>query len=75
MNVLKRHDKQAKSIIDTSSHVVVYDFNGKQWSKRGIEGSLFLYQRNGQPKYAFTIMNRLGIENLVFLCIDKRSSI
>lgn len=34
----------------------------------GIEGSLFLYERSCAPRYAFTVMNRLGVENLTVYC-------
>jgi hypothetical protein len=35
-----------------------------QWKKRGIEGTLFLYERTKEPKYGFLVLNRLGLDNL-----------
>ncbi|KAJ1563461.1 hypothetical protein HK096_000851, partial [Nowakowskiella sp. JEL0078] len=73
LNVLKRHDKTVVSILDSSSHVVVYIFEpvSQSWNKRGIEGTMFILQRNFAPFYSLFILNRLGVENLnVCLTMD-----
>jgi hypothetical protein len=64
LNVLKRHDHSIHTIIDTTSHVVLYDFTQNQWKKRGVEGTLFLYERSKEPKHGFLILNRVGLDNL-----------
>lgn len=60
LNVLKRYDSSIIHIIETSSHVVLYDFDthSSQWKKRGIEGTLFLYERSQEPRFGFYILNR-----------------
>ncbi|KAI9004242.1 hypothetical protein BC832DRAFT_531893 [Gaertneriomyces semiglobifer] len=69
LNVLRRHDANILDILDSSSHVVVYDFDmsSQSWAKRGIEGTMFLFRRSVEPHYGLMIMNRLGIENLMIL--------
>ncbi|KAJ3321816.1 mRNA-decapping enzyme subunit 1 [Boothiomyces sp. JEL0866] len=66
LNVLRRYDSSIIHIIETSSHVVLYDFDphSSQWKKRGIEGTLFLYERSEEPRFGFYILNRVGLENL-----------
>ncbi|KAJ8329711.1 hypothetical protein QVD99_003995 [Batrachochytrium dendrobatidis] len=67
LSVLRRHDPLIESISETSSHVTVYSFESRSqtWTKRGIEGTIFVYQRSIEPRNAFVIMNRLSTENLV----------
>ncbi|KAJ3383650.1 mRNA-decapping enzyme subunit 1 [Lobulomyces angularis] len=73
LNVLKRTDKKIVSIMDMSSHTVLYDFNVKnnQWTKKGIEGTLFIYKRSEYPEHAFCVMNRLGVENLTVNLVNS----
>ncbi|KAI8810918.1 hypothetical protein BJ742DRAFT_675424 [Cladochytrium replicatum] len=68
--VLKRHDPTIDSIIDGTSHVVVYDFDTstQSWTKRGVEGTMFIFSRGvdgvgGGKGYGFFILNRLGVDN------------
>ncbi|KAI8803313.1 hypothetical protein BJ742DRAFT_829293, partial [Cladochytrium replicatum] len=68
--VLKRHDPSIDSIIDGTSHVVVYDFDTatQSWTKRGVEGAMFIFSRGddgvGTGKgYGFFVLNRLGVDN------------
>ncbi|KAI8929172.1 hypothetical protein BC831DRAFT_444977 [Entophlyctis helioformis] len=67
LSVLRRHDPFISVILDTSSHVTVYDFDApsQAWTKRGIEGTMFVFQRTVQPMFGFFVMNRLGIDNLM----------
>nr|KAJ3414521.1 hypothetical protein HK105_001753 [Polyrhizophydium stewartii] len=67
LGVLRRHDPFIVGILDTSSHVTVYTFDlqTQSWSKRGIEGVMFVFQRSAQPIYGFFVMNRLGTDNLI----------
>ncbi|KAJ3004749.1 UNVERIFIED_CONTAM: mRNA-decapping enzyme 1B [Siphonaria sp. JEL0065] len=66
LKVLRRHDDKITDILDSTSHVVVYEFDeAKQsWTKRGIEGTLFIVQRDFSLKHRMMILNRLGLENL-----------
>ena len=34
------------------------------WEKTEVEGTLFVYQREADPQYGFTIMNRLSRRNI-----------
>lgn len=69
--VLKRKDTTITSIIDKSSHVVAYQFDVKnnEWTKKGVEGSLIVFERSISPKYGFFILNRRGVEN-IFELVD-----
>ncbi|CAB4394231.1 unnamed protein product [Rhizophagus irregularis] len=65
LNVLRRHDQNIVEIIDSSSYVVVYKFDQGAWTKKGVEGTLFVFKRCVQPVYGFIVMNRLGIDNFM----------
>ncbi|RGB28484.1 hypothetical protein C1646_629557 [Rhizophagus diaphanus] len=65
LNVLRRHDQNIVEIIDSSSYVVVYKFDKGAWTKKGVEGTLFVFKRCVQPVYGFIVMNRLGIDNFM----------
>ncbi|KAJ3263575.1 mRNA-decapping enzyme 1B [Chytriomyces hyalinus] len=64
LKVLKRHDPLVTDILDSTSHVVVYDFDeAKQsWNKKGIEGTLFIVQRNSRVRHRMLILNRLSLD-------------
>ena len=55
------------SIEAHSGQVALYKYNGSKgdWEKTDVEGTLFVYQREADPQFGFTIMNRLSMENLV----------
>ena len=55
------------SIEGHSGQVALYKFNGgkQDWEKTQVEGTLFVYRREADPQYGFTIMNRLSMDNLV----------
>ncbi|KAJ3166000.1 mRNA-decapping enzyme 1B [Irineochytrium annulatum] len=81
LKVLRRYDPTIRSILDSSSHVVVYDFDpvNQSWTKKGIEGTLFITTRsppapvNGarqhphqnHTSHTLFILNRLSTENFV----------
>ncbi|KAG0324636.1 hypothetical protein BG000_002136, partial [Podila horticola] len=67
LSVLQRHDPHITDIIDSSSYVVVYKFDeaSQAWTKKGVEGTMFVFKRSTLPSYGFFIMNRLGIDNLM----------
>ncbi|KAM0928368.1 hypothetical protein ACQ4PT_002437 [Festuca glaucescens] len=67
LTVLRRLDPAVADILITAAHVTSYSFDPSktQWSRKGVEGSLFVVKRNTQPRFQFVIMNRRNIENLV----------
>ncbi|RHZ56302.1 hypothetical protein Glove_402g54 [Diversispora epigaea] len=73
LNVLRRHDDKIVEIVDSSSYVVVYKFDNEQstWTKKGVEGTLFVFKRCAQPAYGFIVMNRLGIDNFMAPLTDS----
>ncbi|KAL9238883.1 hypothetical protein vseg_013254 [Gypsophila vaccaria] len=67
LTVLHRIDPHIQDILLTSSHVSFYEFNIdlNQWSRKDVEGSLFVVNRTAEPWYQFIVMNRRNTENLV----------
>ena len=45
LKVLQRHDPSIISIIDSATYVVLYHYDGDDWQKEGIEGSMFIFRR------------------------------
>jgi len=67
LQVLQRKDPQIDAILDSATQVALYNWNTElnKWEKPDVEGTLFVYSRSsGEPKYGFTIMNRLKMDNL-----------
>uniref|UniRef100_J3MJS2 WH1 domain-containing protein n=2 Tax=Oryza brachyantha TaxID=4533 RepID=J3MJS2_ORYBR len=67
LTVLQRLDPAVEDILITAGHVTLYDFdtNLNQWSRKEVEGSLFVVKRNAQPRFQFVVMNRRNTDNLV----------
>lgn len=67
LTVLQRTDPFIDQILITAAHVTFYEFNIdlNQWSRKDVEGSLFVVKRNAQPRFQFIVMNRRSTENLV----------
>lgn len=67
LTVLQRIDPFVEEILITAAHVTFYEFNVdlSQWSRKDVEGSLFVVKRNAQPRFQFIVMNRRNTENLV----------
>ncbi|XP_076946487.1 mRNA-decapping enzyme-like protein isoform X2 [Bidens hawaiensis] len=67
LTVLQRMDPYIEEILITAAHVTFYEFNVdlNQWSRKDVEGSLFVVKRNTQPRFQFIVMNRRIAENLV----------
>ncbi|KDQ10421.1 hypothetical protein BOTBODRAFT_36326 [Botryobasidium botryosum FD-172 SS1] len=73
LKVLQRHDPSIHSILDQVSYAVLYNYNFDTnsdgslvgWEKRGVEGSMFIYERKTEPRYGFFILNRNGIGNFI----------
>ncbi|KAK9289583.1 hypothetical protein L1049_007739 [Liquidambar formosana] len=67
LTVLQRIDQFIEEILMTAAHVTFYGFNieSNQWSRKDVEGSLFVVKRNTQPRFQFIVMNRRNTDNLV----------
>ncbi|CAM0950041.1 unnamed protein product [Alopecurus aequalis] len=67
LTVLQRLDPAVEDILITAAHVTLYDFNIElnQWSRKDVEGSLFVVKRSSQPRFQFIVMNRRNTDNLV----------
>ncbi|CAA2959288.1 mRNA-decapping enzyme [Olea europaea subsp. europaea] len=67
LTVLQRIDPFVEEILITAAHVTFYEFNvdTSQWSRKDVEGSLFVVKRNAQPRFQFIVMNRRNTDNLV----------
>ncbi|XVF46950.1 hypothetical protein PTKIN_Ptkin03bG0069400 [Pterospermum kingtungense] len=67
LTVLRRIDPFVEEILFTAAHVAFYEFNIdlSQWSRKDVEGSLFVVKRNTQPRFQFLVMNRRNTDNLV----------
>ncbi|KGN48282.1 mRNA-decapping enzyme-like protein [Cucumis sativus] len=67
LTVLQRIDPFIEEILITAAHVTFYEFNieTNQWSRKDVEGSLFVVKRNAQPRFQFIVMNRRNTDNLV----------
>eukprot|EP00850_Spirogloea_muscicola_P000384 SM000001S04786 [mRNA] locus=s1:2248660:2250962:+ [translate_table: standard] len=67
LTVLQRADGGIEEILTTAGHVTLYQFDldSQQWSRKDVEGSLFVVKRRTQPRFQFIVMNRRSTENLV----------
>ncbi|KAH9659773.1 mRNA-decapping enzyme-like protein [Citrus sinensis] len=67
LTVLQRIDPFIEKILITAAHVTFYEFNIDLsiWSRKDVEGSLFIVKRNTQPRFQFVVMNRRNTDNLV----------
>uniref|UniRef100_A0A0D3DJF4 mRNA-decapping enzyme-like protein n=1 Tax=Brassica oleracea var. oleracea TaxID=109376 RepID=A0A0D3DJF4_BRAOL len=68
LKVLRRIDPFIEEILITAAHVTLYEFNiqKSEWSRKDVEGSLFVVKRNRQqPRFQFIVMNRRNTDNLV----------
>ncbi|KAK4482728.1 hypothetical protein RD792_009895 [Penstemon davidsonii] len=72
LTVLQRIDPFVEEILITAAHVTFYEFNidNSQWSRKDVEGSLFVVKRNTQPRFQFIVMNR---RNTVLSIYIKKS--
>ncbi|KAH7322141.1 hypothetical protein B0J17DRAFT_723647 [Rhizoctonia solani] len=67
LKVIQRHDPDIICIWDQVSYVMLMQYSGNQWSKTSVEGSLFLFDRRGSPRYGFFILNRSSSHNYIHL--------
>ncbi|MED6206919.1 hypothetical protein PIB30_031145 [Stylosanthes scabra] len=72
LTVLQRIDPSVAEILFTAAHVSFYDFNIETsvWSRKDVEGSLFVVKRNLQPQFQFIVMNRRNTDNLIENLLD-----
>ncbi|MCO5571847.1 hypothetical protein L7F22_025595 [Adiantum nelumboides] len=70
--VLQRVDHHIEDILITAGHVTLYEFDvdACQWSRKDVEGSLFVVKRRTKPRFQFIVMNRRSTENLVEDLLD-----
>ena len=67
LKVLQKTDPSVVEILGSASHVTLYGFDLDQqaWSRKNVEGSLFVVRRNATPTFQFVVLNRLSTENTV----------
>lgn len=67
LTVLQRFDPCIQDILLTAAHVALYEFSmgQNQWSRKDVQGSLFVVKRNKDPWHQFIVMNQRNTENLV----------
>jgi hypothetical protein len=51
----------------TAAHVALYNFDvpTRRWTRKDVEGSLFLVKRRGSPRFQIIILNKKSAENYV----------
>ncbi|CEG38694.1 Decapping enzyme complex component DCP1 [Plasmopara halstedii] len=66
LQVLKRQDNDVAEIIDTASHVVIYEFDqdAQSWKRKDVEGCLFVVKRTSTPRFQVFVNNRLSTTNM-----------
>lgn len=67
INVLKRLDPQVEELLATAAHVALYNFDvpTRRWTRKDVEGSLFLVKRRGSPRFQIVILNKKSADNYV----------
>mmetsp|Transcript_14842 Transcript_14842/g.23194 ORF Transcript_14842/g.23194 Transcript_14842/m.23194 type:complete len:250 (-) Transcript_14842:3695-4444(-) len=65
LRVLQRLDASVLDIVDSASHVVLYEFQQteQKWEKKNVDGSLFLVKKSEQPRFQLVILNRSSADN------------
>ncbi|KAG7380111.1 mRNA-decapping enzyme 1B [Phytophthora pseudosyringae] len=73
LQVLKRQDADVMEIVDTASHVVMYEFDqaAQSWKRKDVEGCLFVVKRSSAPRFQIFVNNRLSTTNMT-LPLDER---
>ncbi|KAG8743629.1 hypothetical protein FRC12_015005 [Ceratobasidium sp. 428] len=67
LKVIQRHDPDILCIWDQVSYVMLMQYSSTGWAKTSVEGSLFLFDRRGLPRYGFFILNRSASQNYIHL--------
>ncbi|EEH54345.1 uncharacterized protein MICPUCDRAFT_35318 [Micromonas pusilla CCMP1545] len=65
LKVLQKDDPDVEEILGSASHVTLYgfDLDAKAWSRKNVEGTLFVVRRRAVPSFQFVVLNRLSTEN------------
>ncbi|KAK1931896.1 mRNA-decapping enzyme 1B [Phytophthora citrophthora] len=73
LQVLKRQDPNVVEIVDTASHVVMYEFDqdAQSWKRKDVEGCLFVVKRSSSPRFQIFVNNRLSTTNMT-LPLEER---
>eukprot|EP00644_Phytophthora_capsici_P010142 jgi/Phyca11/9760/fgenesh1_pm.PHYCAscaffold_41_\ len=73
LQVLKRQDPNVVEIVDTASHVVMYEFDqdAQSWKRKDVEGCLFVVKRSTSPRFQIFVNNRLSTTNMT-LPLEER---
>ena len=61
LQTLRRHDPRIQAVTDATNQSAVYAYEGGNWEKLSIEGTLFVVERSQSPRFALIILNRLGV--------------
>jgi len=71
--VLQRLDPKISRILGTAGHVVLYKFliDKQDWSRREVEGSLFVVERTVEPHHMILVLNRISLENFCEPVVHK----
>ncbi|KAG8695749.1 hypothetical protein FRC08_007574 [Ceratobasidium sp. 394] len=72
LKVIQRHDPDILCIWDQVcdfllGHGLHGEYSSGGWAKTAVEGSLFLFDRRGLPRYGFFILNRSSSQNYIHL--------
>ncbi|PNW81015.1 hypothetical protein CHLRE_07g339250v5 [Chlamydomonas reinhardtii] len=62
---LKRFDNDVEEVLASSGHVAMYTMvvESSQWTRRNVEGSLFILKRKSSPRFRLMVLNKLSTEN------------
>jgi hypothetical protein len=54
-------------LLATAGHVALYDYDkpNKKWTRKDVEGSLFVVKRRGTPRFRFIILNKKSADNFI----------
>ncbi|GLC34314.1 hypothetical protein PLESTB_000743100 [Pleodorina starrii] len=67
LGVLKGFDPDVEEVLASSGHVSLYTMavESQQWTRKDVEGSLFLLKRRGTPRFRMMVLNKLSTENYI----------
>ncbi|KAG2496269.1 hypothetical protein HYH03_005502 [Edaphochlamys debaryana] len=65
--MLKRFDEDVEEVLASSGHVSMYTMavETQSWSRKEVEGSLFILKRRGTPRFQLLVLNKLSTANYV----------
>ncbi|CAF1156161.1 unnamed protein product [Rotaria sordida] len=67
LQALQNRDPYITKIIDQAQRVCVYKFIGdkREWERKDLEGTLFVYERSCEPYHGFVILSTVSRETFV----------